>query len=158
RGQDYLVSALAFAPDGRSLASGGADSTVLVWDVTGRAGGRPRALSGGEQEWQARWADLEAADAARAYRALWGVVAAPGPAGRVLKARLAPPVPPPGDVERASRLVAELDSGKFAVRQQAAEALARLGDAAEAPLRRALAGRPSAELRRRSEALLARLE
>jgi hypothetical protein len=158
KGQDYLVTGLAFSPDGRSLASGGADSTVLVWDVTGRMAARPAPLSGTEAELQARWADLEAADAARAYQALGDLVSVPGPAVRFLKARLRPPAAQKGDAERAARLVADLGSERFVVRQKANDALARLGDAAEAPLRRALAGRPSAEVRLRAEKLLAQLE
>jgi WD40 repeat protein len=37
------VASLAFSPDGRLLASGSFDTTVLLWDVTGL---RPERLPG----------------------------------------------------------------------------------------------------------------
>jgi WD40 repeat protein len=37
-GHQGTITSLAFSADGRRMISGSADSTALVWDVTGRRG------------------------------------------------------------------------------------------------------------------------
>ncbi len=56
---------------------------------------------------------------------------------------------------RVQQRIADLDSNQFAVRAAAAKELAVLGEVAEPALRQALDGKPSVELRKRVEALLA---
>jgi WD40 repeat protein len=143
------VTVLTFAPDGRALASGSWDSSAMVWDVTGRVGAKrctPAGLEG-------LWADLGDADAARAYHAMGRLAASPDLALPRLREGLRPV--PPTDRERVGRLVRDLDSGEFAVREKAAGELAKFGGAADGVLSEALKGQPSAEVKRAVEGLLA---
>jgi hypothetical protein len=64
----------------------------------------------------------------------------------------------PVDTKRLERLLADLDSDKFAVRERASGELKALAEHAVPALRMALAGKPSLESRRRLEALLHQLE
>lgn len=153
RGHHNQVCSLAFAPNGATLASGGSDSTVLVWDLTGRrapAGERPAPVT--EATLAARWADLGGPDAARAFQAAWDLAAAPALAVTFLRQRVRPAEPV--SRRRLAELVADLDDDAFDVRERASHELAVLGPVAEAALRRALAQPPSLEVRRRVEHLL----
>src|SRR5262249_1187916 len=71
-GGQGAVLAAVFAPDGRRLATSGADTTVLLWDLPARSG-----VGDEERDLAACWTDLAGADAARAYRAGW-TLATPG--------------------------------------------------------------------------------
>jgi WD40 repeat protein len=143
------VTALAFSPDGRRLLSGSQDTTALVWDLMGRHDARPAALAADELE--ACWADL-AGDAARAWQAVHKLVAAPEAAVPFLRARLRPV--PAADDKKIARLIDELGSDRFAVRDSAAAGLEKRGEAAVGACRKALDAGPSAEVRRRLTALL----
>src|SRR5262249_25701095 len=59
------------------------------------------------------------------------------------------------DAERIRRLVADLDSEQFAVREAARRALEQLGSEAEVELQKALENKTSVELRKRLGGLLA---
>ena len=62
------------------------------------------------------------------------------------------------DAKRTAKLIAELDSNRFAVRDRAARDLEKLGEAAVPALREAVAGNPSVEMRQRIEALVRRAD
>jgi RNA polymerase sigma factor (sigma-70 family) len=146
--------AVAFSPDGRSLAAGLHDTTILIWDMMPAAREVSRPLSAEQQE--SLWNDLAASDAAKAYRAIGRLIARPAEALPLLRTRLRPVVASPD--ERVKRLLADLDSNEFARREAASRELAALGERAEPALRDALNGNPALELRRRIEQLLAPLD
>jgi len=142
-----------FSPDGLTVASGAGDSTILLWDITGRRGdGSWHAKPLTQRQLEACRTALSNEDAAKAYDAVWALVAAPEQAVPLLQKHL-PPVPRP-DAKTVAHLIADLDSDHFMVRQKATEELSKLGDAITPALRQALDGKPSLEVRRRIQRLL----
>ncbi|HJT78769.1 MAG TPA: WD40 repeat domain-containing protein, partial [Gemmataceae bacterium] len=139
------VSAVAFSPDGRALVSASWDTTGLVWDVADLAARPPPRERLSPHDLSSLWTDLAGADAPRAYRAVWSLAAAPEQIVPLLEERLAPAAP--ADPRRLGRLVADLDSDEFAVREKAGDELERLGGLAGPALRQALHGQPSLEVR-----------
>ncbi len=153
RGHGVIVSSLAFAPDGRTLASGLLDTTVLLWDVKASGFDPSAPLPRGPATLDALWNDLATLDAAKAHAATWSLAAARDEAVAFLRARLHPV--PRVKPERVRRLLADLDSPQFAARDAALRELTELGERAAPILRPALAQKPSLEVRRRLEAILA---
>jgi WD40 repeat protein len=149
RGHQFWVLRLAFGPDGRTLATGAYDGTSLLWSLRPKLEPPP---AGPASLWEA----LREDDAARAYRAAWALAEQPERSVAFLRDRLRPGRPLI-DRERLRRLLADLDSDEFARREAASRDLANLGGAIEADLRAALEKAPSAEVRRRLQALVAGL-
>jgi hypothetical protein len=151
--QESYVTALAFTPDGRSLISALADGTAVIWDVS-RAADASAAGRGDSSldSFERAWAALAGDDGAAALRAIATFAAAPEKATTFLTARLSPVA---AAAPRLPRLIADLDSDDFKTRESAAGELEALGREAESALQAALKERPSAELKRRLEGLLA---
>jgi hypothetical protein len=150
------ISRIAFSADGRMLASAGGDTCVLVWSVTGRDPRRRQpdvALAPGRLE--KLWSDL-AGDAPKAWQAACTLASSPKQTLAWLQEHLG--AGSQTDLKRIAQLLADLDSGKYAARQQATRELEKLGELAESALRKFLDGKPSAEARRRAEQLLAKLD
>jgi hypothetical protein len=149
------VTVLAFSPDGRVLASGSSDSTIMLWDWPAVVGLRP-APDADASKLEAAWEQLADDDPSKAYAAI-GTLSAGGDKGLdVLNARLQPVSEKSWGPVR--RLVADLESSEFAVREKAVEELARFGADVVLQLHAVLAGGPTLETTRRIEALLARPE
>jgi WD40 repeat protein len=139
--------ALAYSHDGRILAAGNEDSTILLWDLSSQARGAKLEadLLG------AVWSDL-AGHASKAYLAGWSLSLHSQISVPFLKEKLK--VAPAAPAKQVELLIADLDSPQFALREKATKSLLELGDAAEAAIRKALKGQPTVETRRRLEVQL----
>jgi WD40 repeat protein len=154
-----MVSALAFSAEGKILATGSTDTTVLLWDVTGQLlRHQPRPASLSAKELDRLWLDLADPDATHAYQAIWTLAAAPKDAVPFLQKHLQPITGKAVAAEEIDQLIAQLDDDSFPVREKAARNLEQLGQAAEPALRKVLQGSPSAEVRRRAEQLVDKLK
>ncbi|MEK7269626.1 MAG: hypothetical protein AAB215_01640 [Planctomycetota bacterium] len=111
---------LAFSPDGRLLAAGAADGSVVVWELG--AGFRLDRL----------WTALASADPVAARAGVDGLVSERDEAAAFLGSRLAAT---PVFSAAVSDLLARLDRGTGEERDQAADALRRVGESAEPILR-----------------------
>ena len=126
----------AISPDGCLLAAALEDGTVLVWSLP-------------EDAWEA----LAAPDASRAIRDL---AADPVQAVTLLKAHLKPVALDPA---RIAKLIADLDSDAFAVRDAASAELEGMGGLAEPALKAAVASESASfEVRTRAQSLLDALQ
>jgi WD40 repeat protein len=143
---------LAFTRDGKRMATGMPDSTILLWDVK-----LPPSLAKSltVKEIESLWNNLADDDAAKAWSAVWCMADAPQETVTFLRVRIKPS--PTAAVDATRRLLGDLDSDSFEVREAAAKRLKELGPQAEPALRAALEDKPSLEQRRRIEPLLVAL-
>jgi WD40 repeat protein len=148
------VNSLRFSPDGRTLASGGENTTILLWAVPNVAN-QERKLALTDKDLPVLWSALASRDAGEAYRAIADLAAAPRQAIPFLQKQLKAKAV--ADRQHVARLIADLDNDNFAVRQKASAELERLEDRVKPGIREALAGQPSLEVRRRLESLLDKL-
>jgi WD40 repeat protein len=147
RGSTYFV---AFTPDGKYLVSTGGDGTALVWDVASFTRPQPEQLS--PQRLETLWTELRA-ESQPAYRALLALADDPKQTVPFLNKQL-----PAATVSKpVARLVGDLDSNQFAIREKSAAELQKLHFVAEPALRRARAKKPSLEMSRRLDQLLDKL-
>jgi WD40 repeat protein/beta-lactamase regulating signal transducer with metallopeptidase domain len=158
KGHEGAVQTVAFAPDGRTLASGGSDTTILLWDAARlmKDLAKPPAVELPDDALESVWGDLGGADAAKALRGITQIAGAPGQAVPFLGERLKPAARvDPRDIDR---WINDLESEKFAVRQEATANLVKIGGEQAVPaLQKVLKSSPPLETRKRVEELLDRL-
>jgi len=152
---DHNVLAVAFSPDGRLLLTVGKDRTALVWDVARSIAAPPAPPRVRPRGVAQAWDDLAAADGPAAFAAVSFLADQPGEALPLLRDRVRPAVAL--EAAAVAKLVADLDSDRFEARERAQTELVALDRLAEPALRKALAGKPTAEAKRLAEEALAQV-
>jgi RNA polymerase sigma factor (sigma-70 family) len=143
----------AFSVDGKTLFTGSEDTTILAWDLTRQNDKRPDRL--GAADLAAHWTDLGSGDGERADRSIRTLAARQAESVPYLKTKLRPTAAV--DPKLLTRLIADLESGQFAVRQKAHQELDALDTQVGPALRKAQGASPALEMKRRLEAILAKL-
>jgi RNA polymerase sigma factor (sigma-70 family) len=152
---ESYVSSMTFAPDGQSLATGGADTAILLWDVTaGKKIGNTKETLLTAEDLNGLWSDLTG-DGAKADTAIWSLARAPRQSAPFLKERLHLPS---ATAEELAKFIADLDSNQFAVRQKAAKSLEELQNVARPALLKALDSSIPLEVRRRIEQIVTQID
>jgi WD40 repeat protein len=140
----HLPPVLTFAPNGQ-LLSGSQDTTVLVWDM------RPPRVAG-SVTLESAWNDLARRDAAEPFKSEGRFLMSPAEAVTFFAERIKPVEAL--ERKRVGRLLADLGSDEFAVRETASEALAGLNEQATPYLEETLKSTDSAEVRVRVTRIL----
>jgi hypothetical protein len=165
-GHSGWIMSIAVSPDGRTLVSGSADSTMLLWPLDRFVKGKPvQAPRLSEKELQARlaklpdartealWSQLAEPDARRAYRAMWGLVRAHKESLVIVRKWIGPICEAP-----IATWIADLGHDDFSRREKASLKLEQMGRLARPALQVALRGKLDLEARRRIERVLALTE
>lgn len=146
------VGAVEFSANGKTLVTGSQDSTCLTWNGSEIGPPIPVAARRADDEMKQLWAELQDADAAKAYLAMWSLVSTGDQAAEFLSKQLQPA--PPTDPTKIARWIAELDHQQFATRERATLALMQVVDQAEDSMKAALEKTSSAEVRQRIRRVL----
>jgi hypothetical protein len=151
------VASVAYSPTGDRLVSVGDDNNLLLWDVAARlVREKATEVALPAKELESLWRQLACDDAEHACSALARLVMAPQSAVACMRQRLVPVTNTP--VAQIRAWVVDLDSDRFATRQQAMAELIKLGELGVPVLQKTLAVRPTLEVRRRIETILAKIE
>jgi hypothetical protein len=153
------ITSLAFSHHVGMLASGAADSTVLLWDLTGRrAAPPPTADDVAPGAMERLWSQLSAPDARTGYEAVVRLLETPGATVSLLRAKMKAETEKPPTHAEIVEMIRKLDDARFSVRDTAAERLLDAAERAKEPLEQSLEQTPSPETRGRLTRLIKSIE
>jgi hypothetical protein len=157
KGHDGQVETVGFSPDGKTVVTGSADTTLLLWDTSALRKDLPRRPAAELPDGAADglWTDLVGEDAGKANQAVLKLVTAPKKVAPFLGERLKPAAAI--DQQKLAGWIADLESDRFAVRQEAIANLLKTGEQAVPALQKVLTSQPTLETRLRVEELLDKL-
>ena len=154
--QSGLAYALAFSPDGTKLASGMADTTALVWDVSVTWPIAPKDAVPDPRQLDALWAELAGSDAGAAFLAVREIARAGDGAISFLQERIV--LGRVDSPEAIQGLIADLDHDEFQTRERATSELTAMGPEMAATFEQALEEAISPEVKLRLRSILTSLE
>ncbi len=160
-GGQGAVQCLAFNQNGTLLATGGADSTVLFWDLRRilHMGGfsREERLPMLPEQWELLWTDLASPDSTTSFAGLRAFLDGGKGSVAFLRDRLLTHKTPVGEAEQR-RLLNQLADPDYKERAKAFVALKKIGRAAEPMLREAFRTEKDEIMHLRLRAFLSELE
>jgi len=149
---DGPVSSVAFAPDGRTIYSAGADTRALAWDPSLLIVGKSPAVKLDNDKLHSIWNALAAESGNIGQAAVWRLVASPKDGAAFLDSQVYLL-----DPKKVDQLFADLDADDFMTREKATQELEKFGRWMEGRLETTLQKPPSLEVKRRVERMLSLL-
>jgi len=146
-GHESAANEVAFSPDSRTVFTAADDGQSFLWDL------RPGTI---RQTPKQQWDALISDKADLAFRTVWALSDDARGAVAMLRPRIVPVAIP--DIQRIHKLIADLGSDEFPVRDAAHQGLSKYGAAAAPALKAALKKSPVLETQRRLKRLLAQME
>ncbi len=147
------TSPFAFAPDGRTIATGHTDGTITIWKIPSP----PDLPELKPEEFDKFW-DAFVTDApAESRNSLHRLVQNPETAMKLLSAKFTAPAPKPIDVDLPA-VIRKFDAPAFADRQAAIKKVKELGPRAAPALQDAIRTTESVEVRARAEEMLEQMK
>ena len=142
KGHTDQTLSVAFSPDGAILATGGMDTTILLWDMKRLVRPDAAAKKPVAEHLRFYWDKLADLDGVAAYDAILALADISGESVPFLAEQVKPVESP--SQEQLAKLIADFDDDSFEVREAASAKLTALHELARP--REALDGKKSAEV------------